>query len=121
MEFKNKILFLLTTTVLVAGLTACAKKRLVEMREAPASTVTGSATLTIDISVPGPVSIDEIDVLSDETYRDMYFKHYGVNPTIDTQEAPISTFSVDVDDASFTLARSYFDKGLMPPEEAIRV
>ncbi|MDH5637228.1 MAG: von Willebrand factor type A domain-containing protein [Nitrospinota bacterium] len=56
-----------------------------------------------------------------QPYPDMFFKHYGVNPTIDTDEENLSTFAADVDTASYSLARSYFHNGAMPPEEAIRV
>jgi Ca-activated chloride channel family protein len=51
----------------------------------------------------------------------MYFEHYGVNPTIDTDEEPRSTFAIDVDTASFTMARSFLERGTMPTEAAIRV
>ena len=60
-------------------------------------------------------------VVNGKPYADMYFKHYGVNPTIDTEEESVSTFSVDVDTASYTLARSYLSRGHLPEEEAIRV
>ena len=53
--------------------------------------------------------------------KNMYFEHYGTNPTIDTEEEPRSTFAVDVDTASFTMARSFLDRGVMPSEAAIRV
>lgn len=52
---------------------------------------------------------------------DMYFQDYGENPLISTAKRPTSTFSVDVDTASFTLARSYLERGTLPPPEAIRV
>lgn len=50
-----------------------------------------------------------------------YFTHYGVNPTIDTRENPFSTFGIDVDTASYVLARAHLDRGELPPEDAIRV
>jgi Ca-activated chloride channel family protein len=50
-----------------------------------------------------------------------YFTHYGVNPTIDTRENPFSTFGIDVDTASYVLARTHLDRSELPPEDAIRV
>ena len=50
-----------------------------------------------------------------------YFTHYGVNPTIDTRENPFSTFGIDVDTASYVMARTYLERGELPPEDAIRV
>jgi Ca-activated chloride channel family protein len=52
---------------------------------------------------------------------DMYFEGYGVNPTLDTEEEPVSTFSIDVDTASYALTRAYLERGLLPDEQAVRV
>ncbi|MCP3063504.1 von Willebrand factor type A domain-containing protein [Myxococcus sp. K38C18041901] len=54
-------------------------------------------------------------------YYDMYFKGYGVNPTVNTEEERFSTFSVDTDTASYTLTRSYLKRNLLPDEHAVRV
>ena len=51
----------------------------------------------------------------------MYFEDYGLNPFVVTEDDPLSTFAVDVDDASYVLARSYLERGLLPPDEAVRV
>lgn len=51
----------------------------------------------------------------------MYFRSVGTNPFVDTTEDRLSTFALDVDTGSYTLARSYLDRGLLPPPEAIRV
>ncbi len=50
----------------------------------------------------------------------MYFRHYGFNPFVDPRYDNKSTFAVDVDDASFTLAKSYLERGVVPPADAIR-
>ena len=57
----------------------------------------------------------------DQTLPDMFFEDYGVNPFIDTEDDFLSTFATDVDTGSYTLARSYLNQGLIPPEDAIRV
>lgn len=56
-----------------------------------------------------------------EPYELMYFEHAGVNPFEATEDDRFSTFAVDVDDASFTLARNYLERGHLPPRDAIRV
>ncbi len=71
--------------------------------------------------IVGPEPFGNLRVVNDQPFPDMYFKHYGVNPTIDTAEEPASTFSVDVDTASYNLARAYLERRALPPEEAIRV
>ena len=45
---------------------------------------------------------------------------WNVNPFRDAPKHPFSTFSIDVDTASYTLARSYMSRGLLPPPEAVR-
>lgn len=55
------------------------------------------------------------------TPADMYFQDYGVNPFVDTQRDHLSTFALDVDTASYALARSYVQDGNLPPYDAIRV
>ncbi|MFO0727981.1 MAG: von Willebrand factor type A domain-containing protein [Myxococcota bacterium] len=56
-----------------------------------------------------------------ESVADMYFRHYGTNPTIDTGYEARSTFSIDVDTAGYTMARAYLSQGQLPPEAAVRV
>jgi len=51
----------------------------------------------------------------------MFFDNYGVNPFIDTYEDHLSTFSLDVDTASYSVARRYVNDGNVPPVNAVRV
>jgi Ca-activated chloride channel family protein len=51
----------------------------------------------------------------------MFFKNYGVNPFVDTEDDHLSTFAMDVDTASFTLCRSYLNQGTLPSNDAVRV
>ncbi|HEX2224965.1 MAG TPA: von Willebrand factor type A domain-containing protein [Thermoanaerobaculia bacterium] len=58
---------------------------------------------------------------NDEPYGDNFFKSAGVNPFIDTEDDALSTFGLDVDTGSYTVARRYLNDGNLPPGEAIRV
>ena len=49
------------------------------------------------------------------------FVDYGINPFVDTDDDPFSTFALDVDTASYTIARNFLDGGQLPPFEAVRV
>ena len=53
--------------------------------------------------------------------RDMFFEDYGVNPFIDTEDDNLSTFATDVDTGSYSIARSYINQGMLPPEDSVRV
>jgi Ca-activated chloride channel family protein len=59
--------------------------------------------------------------VNDEPFDGMFFKNYGVNPFVDTEDDHLSTFAIDVDDASFIMTRSYLERGYLPPEDAVRV
>ncbi len=56
-----------------------------------------------------------------EAPASMTFQDYGVNPTIATADNDTSTFAVDVDTASYSMARSYLQRGQLPDEAAVRV
>lgn len=56
-----------------------------------------------------------------EPFDAMFFKNYGVNPFIDTDDDRFSTFATDVDTGSYTLCRSYLERGELPPRDAVRV
>ncbi|HEU5251065.1 MAG TPA: von Willebrand factor type A domain-containing protein, partial [Thermoanaerobaculia bacterium] len=58
---------------------------------------------------------------NDAPYGDVFFKEYGTNPFVDTDDDRLSTFGLDVDTGSYTVARRYLNDGNLPPREAIRV
>ena len=55
------------------------------------------------------------------TPADNFFRQYGVNPFVDAYEDHLSTFALDVDTASYSVARRYVMDGNLPPAEAVRV
>ncbi|MDA1264827.1 MAG: von Willebrand factor type A domain-containing protein, partial [Planctomycetota bacterium] len=55
-----------------------------------------------------------------ERPRDMFFRFYGDNPFEYAPQDKRSTFSVDVDTASYTLSRSYLSRGLLPEKAQVR-
>lgn len=66
----------------------------------------------IDRPVPAPTAAPPAD---------MFFEAKGTNPFIVTEEDPQATFGLDVDTASYTLTRSYINRGTLPPAAAVRV
>lgn len=52
--------------------------------------------------------------------QDMFFQDYGVRGFVDAAKDNLSTFAVDVDTGSYTVARSYVQDGYLPPADAIR-
>ena len=49
------------------------------------------------------------------------FEHFEVNPVKSAAEAPVSTFSADVDTASYSFVRRQLNEGALPPADAVRV
>ena len=59
--------------------------------------------------------------VNDAAYDLTFFQHYGVNPFIDTEDDHFSTFAVDVDTASYTVARRFIQDGNIPVPDSVRV
>jgi Ca-activated chloride channel family protein len=55
-----------------------------------------------------------------ERPRDMFYRFYGDNAFELAAFEPLSTFSVDVDTASYTLARRYLNEGHIPEKAQVR-
>ena len=49
------------------------------------------------------------------------FTDHGVNPFTLVEDDALSTFSIDVDTASYAIARRYLNSGALPPFQAVRV
>jgi Ca-activated chloride channel family protein len=80
------------------------------------------------IAPPMPTTVPDygptyggLDPVNGQPYHDVFFENYGVNPFIDTEDDSLSTFALDVDTGSYTVARRYLNDGNLPPKDAIRV
>ena len=59
--------------------------------------------------------------VNDAAYDLTFFRHYGVNPFIDTEDDHLSTFAMDVDTASYTVTRRFVMDGNLPDPDSVRV
>lgn len=89
------------------------------MRQAPEARVGAAAKSRA--YVVAPPSTGGTTEPNDQPYGDMFFESYGVNPFIDTEDDNLSTFGLDVDTASYTMARGYLEGGHLPPPPSVRV
>jgi len=64
---------------------------------------------------PTPIAVAPPEPKGTEDYRD-----YGVNPVVDPQKDRFSTFAVDVDTASYSIARRKIMGGTLPPFQSVR-
>jgi Ca-activated chloride channel family protein len=49
------------------------------------------------------------------------YEHRGENPFVGTADEPLSTFSIDVDTASYSNVRRFLEQGRLPPADAIKI
>lgn len=56
-----------------------------------------------------------------EPYDAVFYDNPGVNPFIDTEDDHLSTFALDVDTGSYTVARRYLRDGFLPDKDSVRV
>jgi len=70
---------------------------------------------------PSPESHTARLVVREPAPQTMIFKDPGENRPADAARDRTSTFAMDVDTGSYTLCRSYLDRGRLPPREAVRV
>ncbi len=87
-------------------------KREESKKEAPSE---GFAVATASPSTGGE------KVPNDKPYDAVFFENYGVNPFIDTEDDHLSTFALDVDTGSYTIARRYINDGNLPDKNSVRV
>ncbi|MCH7746298.1 MAG: von Willebrand factor type A domain-containing protein, partial [Chloroflexi bacterium] len=82
----------------------------------------GTRTLTVQLyDLDSGNRIGGTANVNDAPYDATFFKHYGVNPFIDTEDDQFSTFAMDVDTASYTIARRFVMDGYLPDPDSVRV
>jgi Ca-activated chloride channel homolog len=54
-------------------------------------------------------------------YRDVEFTDAGVNPFVEAERDPLSTFAMDVDTASYSVGRRFIEDGYLPDRESVRL
>lgn len=70
-----------------------------------------------------PLKLDttQYGITDDVPIKEKEVQEIGETPFVKTSDQSVSTFSTDVDTASFTLARNYINHRQMPPKNIIRV
>ena len=83
-----------------------------------------AVTKTVEVQVIAPQSIllrdEDGNMVREFKSRDAFEKYQANLPT-PVAEAPVSTFSIDVDTSSYTFLRASINRGQLPPRESIRL
>ncbi|MGJ8694136.1 MAG: YfbK domain-containing protein [Thalassotalea sp.] len=83
----------------------------------------GAGTSLNDVTL-SELQMTELKTILHQTrpdYANQIFKKYGVNPTIETKNKATSTFSMDVDTASYKLASDMLNRNRLPNTDGIRI
>lgn len=120
-KMSNAVL-VLASVVLLATLSACAGAMHSEpVREDSAVIEVAQEAEYVAPAPTAPLAAGGKVPPNGQPYDLMFFESAGVNPFVDTEDDHLSTFAMDVDTASYTVARRYIMDGNLPPKEAIRV
>jgi Ca-activated chloride channel family protein len=64
---------------------------------------------------------ESADVYDDKSPGGERYAEISENPFLETVRAPLSTFSIDVDTASYANVRRFLNEGRLPPRDAVRI
>ncbi|HEX9856734.1 MAG TPA: von Willebrand factor type A domain-containing protein, partial [Paracoccaceae bacterium] len=79
----------------------------------PATAAPEGGAVGLAMPEPGPLVLP--------TENTEVFSSLAANPVKVTVEEPVSTFSIDVDTASYAVVRNSLNNGQLPPAEAVRI
>ncbi len=86
------------------------------MAPRPAPPMALGAPMTVAPSAGQPLAIDQDPAMNTEAYS-----RIDDNPFLRTDQRPLSTFSSDVDTASYANLRRFLRDGQLPPKDAVRI
>ncbi len=108
----------------MADAVAAARSRVLKTRE---QQQVGRSVRTAEVSESRPsaaIAAQETAEAPSPGYRDQgrdQFEAFDANPVRVAAEEPVSTFSIDVDTASYAFMRASLNRGALPPPDAVRV
>jgi Ca-activated chloride channel family protein len=76
---------------------------------------------SLSSSSPAPLASPPLLPAREEAGAGDTYAHIKENGFFDPKKTPLSTFSLDVDNASYTNVRRFLNEGQMPPRDAVRV
>jgi Ca-activated chloride channel homolog len=78
-------------------------------------------TLAPKPSAMGDLSESELSGRYRQDFDTATYDHVSENPFLQAASNPLSTFSIDVDTASYSNVRRFINSGSLPPKDAVRV
>ena len=88
---------------------------------ANASNANVGVVSNMSANTDGAGQLAEARPQEDESARGESYAKIEENPFLETARAPLSTFSIDVDTASYSNTRRFLNEGRLPPKDAVRI
>lgn len=114
-RYRSILASLLASTTVLAG---CGAGGGAPMAAMDASAARGEMQPSY---APPPAQAGSVAIAPAEEKGTEDYKDHGVNPVVDPAEDRLSTFAIDVDTASYAIARRKLMEGTLPPFQAVRV
>jgi Ca-activated chloride channel homolog len=86
-----------------------------------ASSVSNTSTSAANSSASVAKSAPMTDSEQKRSTANEKYAEIDENPFLETKLAPLSTFSIDVDTASYSNVRRFINDGSLPPKDAVRI
>jgi Ca-activated chloride channel family protein len=131
---KSRPLFLLVLAPLALLAASCSSADnynsgvVARRAEQPLSANTSASNANLSVpnanasaNVGGVVDSKEYAPQEQESARGESYARIEENPFLETSRAPLSTFSIDVDTASYSNTRRFLNEGRLPPKDAVRI
>jgi len=118
--------------------TACSKKELVKAEDSLSAKMPKEPPEPIELRTsgtmhklamemnypppsPSPSALPTPQPISPRDFNTEGYDRVSENRFLDVLKAPLSTFSIDVDTASYTNVRRFINSGKLPPPDAVRI
>jgi len=87
----------------------------------PAGTLIARAKMAAARSAGGTLAIENFRREAQQPFNTARYGNIEENPFLASATNPLSTFSIDVDTASYSNVRRFLESGVLPPKDAVRV
>ena len=117
--------FLVALSIIgVLFLSSCVKELKtgeVAKKEAGRASANVGVVASTDMSVAQPSPMANTERREEMQGNTEAYSHLEENPFFEAARAPLSTFSIDVDTASYSNTRRFLKDGQLPPKDAVRI
>jgi len=125
MQSSRSQFFLALTIIAALLLSACADKKTPQGEVTYNNTKTSNTNAGVvsdkTMSAQPTPNMQEGGRREDFEGNTEAYSHIDENPFLEAARAPLSTFSIDVDTASYSNTRRFLKDGQLPPKDAVRI